>query len=323
MNDERALYLVRLRLLVRGKQPIGKIADSLLPFVDDGSRWRERFESLLDRLAADGELDRATLALTQKGRERALSSIGLRALPPRANWRTIVRAYVVPSALGIADPRGKERVARADGLRAALLAQQGAPTLNEAIDALVWRTLEMPEGGRLTLKKLRERVLSRALGDQRTIPLDRAVRVAAAKAAGARRTEADALAEAVIRRWVSGSGEARTDDSSRADITTFQQSLERFAAEVLAAARDPQTKRFTGEKAFIDSIFARIRANHGELDAKEFKARLIEAHRRGLVVLSRADLTQLADPHDLAASEIHLDGASFHFVRTDLPETSL
>lgn len=308
MNEERVLDLVRLRLLARGRQRPAKLAESLLPYVDDGTPWRERWEALLDRLAADGELERGGLALTPRGVERALSSIGLDALPPRARFQSLVRAYLVPRALGVADERAKKRVADADGLRAAILAGEAgaAPTLQQALDQLVWRALEMPADAPLSLTKLRARVLARALGETRALPLARAVRLAAAKAAGARRTEAEALAEALIRRWVA-------DAPAAPDLTGF-------ARDVLAAARDRDTRRFTDEKAFIESVWKRVAPRHGAIDLPSFKAQLLAAHRRGLLVLSRADLTQLIDPSDLAASEITVDGATFHFVRTDAPE---
>lgn len=310
MNEERVLDLVRLRLLVRGRLRGAALADSLRPYVDDGSPWRERWEALLDRLESGGELERETLALTPKGVERALGAIGLRSLPPRARFQSLVQAYLVPRALGVSDERARKRVAKADGLRAAILAgESGAtPTLQQAVDALVWKALGFPADGALTVNKLRERVLSRELGDGRAIPLERAKRLAAAKAAGARRTDSAALAEAVVRRWV-GSRDASHDLAS-------------FSRAVLEAARDRSTKRFTDEKAFIESVWERVRDERGAPDLPSFKAQLLEAHRRGLLVLSRADLTQLIDPRELAASEITVDGAAFHFVRTDAPEAS-
>lgn len=312
MNEERVLDLIRLRLLARGKQREAKLADSVLPYVDDGAPWRPRWDALLDRLAADGELERATLTLTPKGVERALASIGLSALPARARFQSLVRAYLVPRALGVRDPRSRKRVAGADGLRAAILAGEdgAAPTLQQAVDRLVWRALDMPADAPLSLTKLRERVLARTLGESRALPLARAIRLAAAKAAGARRTEADALGEALIRRWVAGAEAPAAPD------------LPAFARAVLAAARHRETRRFTDEKAFIDSVWQRVAARHGAMDLPAFKAQLLEAHRRGLLVLSRADLTQLIDPSDLAASEITADGAAFHFVRTDAPEVT-
>jgi hypothetical protein len=252
--------------------------------------------------------------------------LGLSQLPARANFKGLVRAYLLPRALGIDSERGRKRLRTPDGLRAAVLAgpEAGASrTLQQTVDQLVWRALDLPADGPLTLNKLRERVLARHLGHDRPLPLARAIRLAAAGAAGARRTEPDALAEAVLRRWVR---EEPAAPSARAHPPERDQddSLARFAREVLAHARDPRTPRFTDEKAFIESVWRRATEARtcAQMDLDSFKARLLEAHRLGLLVLSRADLRQLISPRDLEASEIEIDGAAFHFVRTDLPEVT-
>jgi hypothetical protein len=309
MTDERTLTLVRLRLLVPGALSETKLADSLLAYVDADEPWPERWRAMLERLSREGELTREPLALTALGRERALTAIGLDALPKRASFKGLVRQHVVPRALGLTSERAQKRVQTADGLRAAVLAG-GEATLQQAVDALVWKALGMPADGPLSLGKLRERVLARELG--RPMPLARAVRLAAAQAAGARRTEPDALAEAVVRRWAAEASKASVEPAD---------ALRRFAQDVLTWARDPSTRRFTDEKAFIDAVWQRA-SQARAIELAEFKALLLEAHRRGLLVLSRADLTQLIPPEQLAASAIELDGAAFHFVRTDAPEVS-
>ncbi len=46
----------------------------------------------------------------------------------------------------------------------------------------------------------------------------------------------------------------------------------------------------------------------------EFKAKLVEAHRSGLLRLSRADLTPAMAPEVVADSEVPYLNAVFHFV---------
>lgn len=46
----------------------------------------------------------------------------------------------------------------------------------------------------------------------------------------------------------------------------------------------------------------------------EFKARLVEANRDGLLTLSRADLVEVMDPARVTESETHYLNATFHFV---------
>jgi hypothetical protein len=88
-----------------------------------------------------------------------------------------------------------------------------------------------------------------------------------------------------------------------------------FAARVLAAARASKTGRFGNDKVFISHVFRQL-ADEGAAvsDVEAFKDRLISAHRRGLLSLSRADLVEAMDPKDVDASEARYLSATFHFV---------
>lgn len=311
MNEERALELVRARLLAPGKLSEDKLARSLLPYTKEPSpeRGRAAWDRLVARLRERGEVAPDRLALTEAGVAATLASLGLEAAPRRASFHGLMR-LLCAKALGAG---ARKRPLDADRLRAALLGRPlglSAPTLQQAVDAMVWRALGLEADGPLTLKKLRERVLARELGQERVAPLSRSIRLAAAKAAGAPRTETQALVDAVLADWLGG-----------AASTPEAPSLEAFAALALDAARDPDARRFTPDKTFIDSAWERARARGGPAgELAEFKARLLQAHRARLLVLSRADLTQLIDPAELAASAIQTEGGAFHFVRTDAPE---
>lgn len=55
---------------------------------------------------------------------------------------------------------------------------------------------------------------------------------------------------------------------------------------------------------------------------EQFDAQLIEASRRRLLALSRADLVVPVDPEDVRASEVRLPhGGTIHFVRIDRGRT--
>jgi hypothetical protein len=93
--------------------------------------------------------------------------------------------------------------------------------------------------------------------------------------------------------------------------------LTKFAADTLAAARAIETGRFGDNKVFISQVWNRLCAQRefATMTLGQFKVRLIEAHRRRLLELSRADLVERMDPRDVAESETrYLDGV-FHLLR--------
>lgn len=88
-----------------------------------------------------------------------------------------------------------------------------------------------------------------------------------------------------------------------------------FAARVLEAARASKTGRFGERKVFISHVFrALVREGVIADDADAFKERLVSAHRKGLLSLSRADLVEAMEPEDVEASEARYLSASFHFI---------
>jgi hypothetical protein len=91
--------------------------------------------------------------------------------------------------------------------------------------------------------------------------------------------------------------------------------LPAFAAEVRAKAQAPGTKGL-GPKAFISSAFITMGMQRGTL--AQFKARLLEAHKAGLIELQRADMPAGMPAHLVETSETeHPTGARYHFIRRD------
>src|SRR5262249_50285079 len=72
-----------------------------------------------------------------------------------------------------------------------------------------------------------------------------------------------------------------------------------FARRVRAAAGASPSGRFGDNKVFISHVHAALA--DPALDLPAFKARLLDAHRQGLVTLTRADLVEAMDPADVAA----------------------
>jgi hypothetical protein len=176
-------------------------------------------------------------------------------------------------------------------------------------------------------------LLGRALGREALDP-ETASRQLAARAAGARRSDAEELRQAVLRRWIDGSaaaavvgGAALRDVEAVAAAGAMEPQAEdaadlaRFARRVLDAARRARTGRFGAHKVFISHVWRVLAeeqpSTQPPLDA--FKRRLAAANQAGLLALSRADLVEAMDPRDVSESEVADFGSTFHFVRCEEP----
>ena len=85
-----------------------------------------------------------------------------------------------------------------------------------------------------------------------------------------------------------------------------------FAAHVKLAARTVgKGGRFGDRKVFINHVH---RQGFNSASLESFKAKLVQAHQQGLLVLARADLVQAMNPKDVQESETHHMHAVFHFV---------
>jgi hypothetical protein len=94
--------------------------------------------------------------------------------------------------------------------------------------------------------------------------------------------------------------------------------LEEFARRVREAAGRARTGVFGDRKVFISALWRDLssRGTGGNID--QFKQRLVEANRRGLLRLYRADLVEQMDPAEVAASATRYLDATFHFVEREV-----
>lgn len=95
--------------------------------------------------------------------------------------------------------------------------------------------------------------------------------------------------------------------------------LESFATRALRAARSvPLAERYSESKVWIIDAYYSFSADHPEIGYEEYKRRLLEAHRNGLLVLSRFDLPGQLSPEGRAkdASSALREGiAEFNQIR--------
>jgi hypothetical protein len=274
----------------------------------------------------------SAVALTQSGQRAALEALGIEALPPKTTWRSVLKTYLLAQGIGLRPPKTSSIIKRfhdTDGLRAAILASHHRlnlgeyPTLKQVRDALAWRAMGVEANEPLTLKAVLKVLLNRELGTPRPQEPEKALEWLAARAAGARRAGANELQMAVLRRWLNGPELAVSSEAPGARAAEPQRETagppeddRAFAVCVLTAARTSKTGRFGDSKVFISHVFRRL-ADEGVVadDPDAFKARLVSAHLRGLLSLSRADLVEAMAPEDVRASEAQEGGSTFHFVR--------
>ena len=100
--------------------------------------------------------------------------------------------------------------------------------------------------------------------------------------------------------------------------------LERWA-EMIHSLVEGMTSGFYGEeRVFISAVWRVAQQGHRSLrgSLSEFKARLIEANRAGLLCLHRADLVGAMDEQLVRESETRHLNATFHFIETPARRTS-
>jgi hypothetical protein len=132
----------------------------------------------------------------------------------------------------------------------------------------------------------------------------------AAKASGAARSDKSAIQTGVVRRWLQPTSQLEANSSAPFN-------LEQFVHDVRSAATHATAGRWDGAKVFVNQVWRQLLAegNGGGLDFDSFKAYLLEANRRGLLHLSRADLVSAMPPEDVRESEIPSFGDVFHFIQ--------
>lgn len=307
--------LILVRLLPPAKNPPSPKAIR----ADLSAFFREpptesRFEATIASLRHAGAIEagRGT-KITDAGRRRALAYLGISELPPRCNWGTIKAKFLLPRALGL-DASQAKTLANGEKLGAFLLKRKlGLPVGTPTTFAGVAEAIACREAGFescSTLKELRTAALNRAI--ESPIPLvEKQLKKQLPLAILGAKSGANGLRAVALTGWID---DRQEPDAARAIDESFD--LEAFAHTVLAAARDCESGRFAGNMVFIHSVWNRLAGEPGfpRMDLTTFKLRLLEANAAGLLVLQRADIGQLANPDDLAASETHHLNATFHLV---------
>jgi len=324
------MALAWLLTRAEGKGARSALSRALKPLAQQrwsGSEWGEHLEETLARLAADGLIQqtaRKGVVLTPEGRAHALAALNLERLPRSTTWKQLKSTHVTALALGLSpSATSLARLARADDMRAVLLQKQlglgtpGTRTLTQVRDAFCWRQLGVESDQPFTAAAVQAVLLSRALQATRAVTPTQAMQQLAARIAGARRTDTESLRIAVLRAWLFPPAELLpatvTSPAPAAGAPRDgEDGLRSFSENVLRTARTSPSGRFGDNRVFISHVWHAMKGNG--MDEKAFKRRLVEANRKRLLSLTRADMVELMDPADVAASEIQHLGATFHFI---------
>ena len=333
---ERLGDLLLARLSCLGDKPPSpsQVQKSLYAFVARElslAEWQASFDSTLASLRSSGNVDAERLVLTERGRTRLTAALRLRSAPKAKTWSEFQRKYL-PRLLLDALPENDEP---APALATALLAKRLGVALEprstpaKVIDTWLARSLGLDK---LNLVELRKTLLARELQLPKRPRLTDITRLGVAQLAGATSGSPPAVLEALTSRWLhEPTQQAPTEHEPAqrlpgapprlAPSRAEDDPLRRFAVRVRRAADSGEVRGFGPDKAFIGSVWQAL-ASDPEirgLDEREFKRLLVEAHRRGMLVLDRADLVAAMDPRDVSASEITHQNATYHFIHRGQP----
>jgi hypothetical protein len=274
--------------------------------------WRDRLAEVVAALRAHGVIDGAHRVGAAGELARRIGAGGGAA----RSWPELSDRVLPGLALGIAagDAKLQARLDSRDAWAAAIVGRAlglwrdgPPPSLPAVCDALVWRELGLAGAPKRCPPELRALFVQRRLGSEAGPP-DRLVRVLAAREVDAPRPELRALRDALVRGWLAGRTPGSPGERGDAPVP--------FAAAVLRAADAVVDGWFGDRKVFVSAVWDQLRRDPrwARLGLAGFKADLVAAHRAGELALARADLVAAMDPALVAASEIAVDGASFHFV---------
>lgn len=207
-------------------------------------------------------------------------------------------------------------------------------SIGEAVDALCWRALGQPQKRPFKAPAVRKHVLGKVLGTTpHSTGTSHLAGLLAARAAGASKTDAASLRAALQERWLFADGAGAKPHDEAKETTTSPPAdgagttngatvlldasapLPQWAASVQRiAAAVPNEGRYDDDRVFISAAWRAARDANASISLDQFKQRLVDANREGLLRLHRADLVGAMDPTLVAESATTFMNATFHFI---------
>lgn len=297
-----------------------------------GPEWREAVAAAVAALQAARIFDDERRVVDREALGQRLDGSGKR------TWRQLVERLIPVLGLGLtakdAFPSGKTKVLKdRDGWAAAIAGRalslwtEGPPPSASALrDLLVWRKLGLPGKPKNLPDEVRAHFLQLEL-DTTPSPSDRLLRILAARALDVQPTHLNVWRNALGRRWLTrrelgGEKVAAAVPPSAAPTKHPEPAVSvpepSFANDLRRAALGvPESGRFGDRKLFLAAVWEELRQNStwSGLSLDDFKKRVLEAQRRGDVMLARADLVSAMDPLLVARSEAPTPaGDTVHFM---------
>jgi hypothetical protein len=313
------LILARLSVTGRSRLSDAQVSRSLQPILArrlTPNEWRESYSRAISSLRQAAQIEPERLVLTAAGSDRLKAALGLRSAPKARDWREFRSRYL--PHLVFAGTRPRERI---DPRLAVLAERLGVPiaarsTAESVLGAWLKRQLELE--GTPSVEGVGLALLGRELGLRPKQKPAALLRQSLAVLSGATKDGADAVLDACLARWAFSRAEGSAPEPPRtaAPRALDDAFVQRAARKIERATRAPNARRFGPDKVFIASVWESL-ARDPELCAlgeAGFKKLLVEAHRRGLVGLERADMVAAMDPRDVAASETRHLSATYHFI---------
>jgi hypothetical protein len=351
MNEDERDRLLRLklealilaRLSVIGQRPpsiaqVSRTLHGMLARRFTGSEWRQCYATAFGSLCDEQLVRPKPLALTPAGKARLMSALGLDSAPRAKSWTEFKTRYL---------PRlffPEQRVGRrAIEPHAALLAERlgvslpGTAKPSRVIEGVIeaWLKQELQLAGPVNLATVAAALLGRELGLRPRQTRGAVLRQSLALLSGATQPRPDAVIDALAGRWLFGERAPGASKNGSGDDTHAPRRaptakkikngspdrrdaafLTRAASKIARAASSPTARAFGPSKVFIASVWESLATDPElrSLGEAGFKALLVDAHRQGLLALSRADLVAAMDPRDVAASEIRHGDVTYHFI---------
>jgi hypothetical protein len=321
--------LILARLSVRAKRPpsagdVSAALHKMLASQITKQDWQVAFTRALASLRAAGLID-AGLSLTKAGVARLSRALQVKASPRTKSWKEFKSKYLPRLFLGDKAPPEGTKI---DASVAVLARELGVSftaksTLSSVCNAWLVQKLALPSNN-VNLGTLRAALLANELQLPRRGKFEQISRLAVTTLSGAPKFNGDAVTNALVTRWLFAEPEPTwpnepTEPTGRREPQPPEtdQSLHRLVAKVRAASEGAHVRSFGTDKVFIASVWQALAGDPEvvQLGQARFKALLAEAHRRGLLVLSRADLVAAMDPADVSASETQHQNATYHFIQ--------
>lgn len=328
-TSERAPTLETLDLLILARmlkscsaasacKDVGRLAAAHL----GPGEWTALFDTHWKRLVEAGLIGfpprkkrGQTFVLTDAGRQRALAFLGVADVAANVTWPKLQSDYLFPLAMNL-EPGSSEaaRLRTSAPLSLAILSREknipprAGATAKSALATVAWKLIGVETEAAFSAENVIQHFALKRTPKKMTG--QQVVTALAAVAVGSSKTGAADLRAAAVRKWLVSTPVKATPAPN--------DDLEEFACGVIEAARRcPAAARFGENKVFISHVWRQLDGDPAASGAgfDQFKRRLVQANREGLLHLSRADLVEAMNPIDVRESATMNDNATFHFVR--------